>query len=126
MIRILTDPITQDELAALCAAHFKTFVKFVADIEKNLLAAGGELHSDAEALLIGGGSMQSDLWGGNFYPWKDAPERLEFTSFINIRPRDGNPGMEVKDAKVRGRMRVLCETLLLGASESLSIPEPSE
>ena len=31
-------------------------------------AVGGELHADAEALLLEQGSQQKDLWGANYYP----------------------------------------------------------
>jgi len=40
----------------------------VADIRPAEMAVGGELHSDAEQLLLERGSKQSDLWGGNFSP----------------------------------------------------------
>jgi hypothetical protein len=125
MIQIVTRKITQEELTAFCKAFFKTFVKFVADVHKNILGVGGELHTDAEALLIENGSRRSDCWGGNFFPWKAGLERFEFTSFINIRPRDNNAGMEVMDEKIRAQIRVLCEKMLLGASETMSIQEPS-
>jgi len=124
MIGIIRNKITQEELYQYCEAHFKTFVKFVADIEKEILAAGGELHADAEALLIKSGSGQSDLWGGNFYPWKHPNERLEYTSFINIRSRDNNTSMEVMDSEIRRKIEILAANLLLNANESMRMPEP--
>lgn len=126
MIQIISQKISQQELYQFCMAYFKTFVKFVADIRLNVLAAGGELHTDAETLLLQNGSRQSDLWGGNFFPWKDVPGRLEYTSFINIRPRDNNTNMEVMDTAVRSHIRALCEQLLLSDSETMSTAEPSE
>jgi hypothetical protein len=125
MIQIVTRKLKQEELTAFCKAFFKTFVKFVADVNRNILAVGGELHTDGEALLLEDGTRHSDCWGGNFFPWKTGSERLEFTSFINIRPRDNNAGMEVMDEKIRVQIRVLCEKLLLDASETMSIQEPS-
>jgi hypothetical protein len=123
-VRIITRKITQKELGAFCEVFFKTFVKFVADVNKNILAVGGELHTDAEMLLLENDSMQSDLWGGNFFPWKTVPDRLEFTSFINIRPRDNNADMAVLDEKLRERIRVLCGELLLSDDETMAVPEP--
>ena len=94
-------------------------VKFVADISRQVLAVGGELHADAEADLLALGSRQSDLWGGNFYPWKAGEERIEFTSFINIRPADENPGMQVLDPAIRQKMILMVENLLLAPAESM-------
>lgn len=120
MIRIVTEKISPRELEELCAAHYETMVKFVADIEKEILAAGGELHADAEALLLAQGSRQSDLWGGNFYPWKAPDQRVEFTSFVNIRPADENASMEVTSPVIRGKIVGLVEKLLLAPGEEIS------
>ena len=124
MVKIVRQKLNQDDLVSCCAAHFKTFIKFVADINNNVLAIGGELHADAEAYLIESGSRQSDIWGGNFYPWKPSAERLEFTSFINIRPRNSNTSMEVMDSEIRQKMQVLTENLLLNENETMHVPEP--
>ena len=43
-------------------------VKAVVDVERRILALGGELHSDEEAVLLDDGSSQSHLWGINLYP----------------------------------------------------------
>jgi hypothetical protein len=93
-------------------------VKFVADVERRLLAVGGELHADAEALLIENGSAQSSLWGGNYYPGRGAGECIEYRSLINIRPSQGNRGLSVEDAGLRARMRELVFELL-GRGEAL-------
>ncbi|MBN2105293.1 hypothetical protein JW835_14745 [bacterium] len=124
MIGIIRKKITQEELYQYCEAHFKTFVKFVADIEKEILAAGGELHADTEKELLESGSKQSNLWGGNFYPWKHPNERLEYTSFINIRSRDNNTSMEVMDSEIRRKMQILAANLLLNEDETMHMPEP--
>lgn len=119
MIKIITSRIDSQELAELCRAHFKTMVKFVVDIERGEMALGGELHADAEALLLTQGSRQSDVWGGNFYPWNMPEERIEFTSFINIRPADDNASMEILDEGARRRVIRLVEELLLSPEENI-------
>lgn len=119
MIKIITSRIDSQELAELCRAHFKTMVKFVVDIERGEMALGGELHADAEALLLAQGSRQSDLWGGNFYPWNAPEERVEFTSFINIRPADDNASMEILDEGARRRVIRLVQELLLSPEENI-------
>ena len=89
-IQIISEKIDQEVLVKLANAWFKSFVKFVADIKTGQLAIGGELHSDAELLLLENGSEQPNLWGGNFSPNKFSEQRIDFTSLINIRPKDNN------------------------------------
>jgi hypothetical protein len=121
MIKLFSTRISQPDLAELCRAHFETMVKFVVDISKECMAAGGEMQADAEALLLEGGSLQENLWGGNFYPWNSAQERIEYTSFINIRPADNNTAMEIMDKEIRRQVEILVEKLLLSAGESVEI-----
>jgi len=45
-------------------------VKFVVDIDLIKLAVGGEMHADAELVLLEEGSSQESLWGANIYPEK--------------------------------------------------------
>ena len=118
MIKILTKRILHDELIQLCDESFVTFVKIVVDVDKNILAIDGELHADAEAILINQGSKQSNIWGANYYPYKEEVERLEYTALINIRPRDDNPDMEILSEEVRKTIRSLCHRYLLQESES--------
>lgn len=104
-IVILTDPISPDVLRALVDRFFEDMVKFVVDVERGVVAVGGELHSDAEALLLEDGSRQRDLWGANYYPGRGSGECIEFTSLINIRPAEGNRSMELEDERLRARVR---------------------
>ncbi len=119
MIKVIREKISAAELAALCLAHFETMVKFVIDIGTGTMAVGGEMHADAEALLLQQGSRQGDLWGGNFYPWNAPETRVEFTSFINIRPSDDNAAMEVLDPGMRVKIVALAERFLLGSNEEM-------
>lgn len=94
-------------------------VKFVADIDRKVVALGGDMHADAEALLLEQGSNQSDLWGGNLYPWNPPENRIEYTSFINIRPMDENMSMDVQNQEFRKKIQDLIETLILPPDETL-------
>lgn len=120
MIRILSERIEPDELKRLCDEYFISFVKFVADVKKGIIAVGGELHSDAESELISQGSNQRDIWGANFYPYKPPEKRIEYTALINIRPRDDNPSMEIKDRQVRIEIKKLAEKLILSYDDSVA------
>jgi hypothetical protein len=104
-IIILEEPIDREELARLVAAHFSDMVKYVADVERGIAAVGGELHADAQALLLERGSRQEDLWGANYYPARGPDDCIEYTSLINIRPAQGNRGMVVEDPGLRQRIR---------------------
>jgi len=87
-------------------------VKYVADLELGVIAVGGELHADAEALLLERGSRQRNLWGANYLPGRGEAECIEYTSLINIRPSQDNRSMEVEDPLLRDRIRELTFRLI--------------
>ena len=117
-ILVLETPIAASDLKRLVETGFVDMVKFVADIERGVIAIGGQLHADAEEVLLETGSRQADLWGANYYPERAADERVEYTSLINIRPASGNPGMEIQDEAVRERVRDLARRLIGEGTES--------
>lgn len=117
-IVLLTEPIGADPLRTLVARFFGDMVKFVADVERSVIAVGGELHADAEAVLLGNGSRQQDLWGANYYPGQGPDDSLEYTALINIRPSRGNRTMEIEDPVARERVRDLAFRLI-GRGEPL-------
>ncbi len=90
------------------------------DIQNGQMAIGGELHSDAELLLLENGSNQSDLWGGNYFLKKPIDEQIEFTSLINIRPRNDNFSMEIESTKIREKVITLVENLLMSPDDNLA------
>lgn len=97
---------------------FGDMIKYVVDVERGVIAIGGELHADAEQVLLEQGSRPADLWGANYYPGRGREGCVEFTSLINIRPARGNRSMEVEDPAVRERIRALT-LALVGAGEPL-------
>ena len=105
-------------LGRLTRLFFEDMVKYVVDVERRLAAVGGELHADAEQLLLAAGSRQFDLWGANYYPGKGREECIEYTSLINIRPAQGNRSMEIADPTLQQRVRDLTFELL-GEGEAL-------
>ena len=117
-ILVLTEPIAADDLKALVARFFEDMVKYVGDVERGVAAVGGELHADAEALLLEHGSRQEHVWGANYYPGRGPEGCIEFTSLINIRPSAGNPSMVIQDAGVQARVREITFRLL-GRGEPL-------
>ena len=118
-ILLLEERIEPAELARLVALFFEDMVKFVVDVRRGIAAVGGELHADAEAVLLEAGSEQQDLWGANYYPGRGEEGCIEYTALINIRPAQGNRSMEVEEAPVRDRIRELTYSLI-GRGEPLS------
>ena len=111
-IRIIRKRMTQQELLQMAEEGFGDMVKGVVDVKQKIVALGGELHADAEALLLEEDSEQSDLWGFNIYPSKPKNERIEFSSFINIRPSQGNRSMEIKDEALKEQITKIIDGLI--------------
>jgi hypothetical protein len=116
-VLVLDQRIAPDELRRL-VARFEDMVKYVVDVSQGRIAIGGEMHSDAEQVLLESGSRQSDLWGANYYPGRGPEDCIEYTSLINIRPAAGNRGMELLDEGLRGKVRSLT-IRLIGEGEPL-------
>jgi len=118
-IVIVERRIEPSELARLVGLFFGDMVKYVVDIERRIAAVGGQLHADAEQLLLAAGSRQADLWGANYYPGRAPDECIEYTALINIRPAHGNRSMLIGDESIRGRVRELTFALI-GSGEGLT------
>ena len=102
-----------EKLRELAQATFGDMVKVVVDVERRVMAAGGRMHYDSEQVLLEDGSKQSNLWGANIYPDRAKDEYIEYTSLINIRPRDNNRGMEVSDQTMRDRIKKVIDSLIV-------------
>jgi hypothetical protein len=100
-IRVVRDTMSRDELTEIAKQQFGDMVKAVVDVEQGIMAIGGELHSDEEAMLIDQGSAQRHLWGINLYPDKPLNEWIEFDSMINVRPSGGNRSRYVESQEAR-------------------------
>ena len=110
-IQVVSTSITRKDLEKLAEAQFGDMVKAVVDVTRGIMAVGGELHSDEEALLLDHGSKQQDLWGVNLYP-SEHGNWIEFDSMINVRPAQGNRTRGVEDAGIQLRIRQIVETLV--------------
>lgn len=111
-IIIISTPISVQRLMEMADASFGDMVKAVVDITRKLVALGGGLQSDEEAMLMTQGSDQHDLWGINIYPERPRPEWIEFDSMINIRPRMNNRSRGVEDANIRQLIVEIVDSLI--------------
>jgi len=89
--------------------ELQTYIKLAVDIERSVLAGGGEYHADCEEVLLEDGSRQENVWGADWYPDSKA---LEFGALINIRPHQGNRGMEIESLELRKEIETIVRQLL--------------
>jgi hypothetical protein len=89
--------------------ELETYIKLAIDVERGILAGGGEYHADCEEALLEDGSQQEDIWGADWYP---ESKKVGFIALINIRPRQGNRGMEIEDSNLRAKIEAIVRRLL--------------
>src|SRR3989344_6767093 len=111
-MRIINAPISVGELKKIAQELFGDMAKAVVDIEKKIMAVGGELHADEEALLLDKGSKQNDLWGINIYPDQPRESWIEFDSMINIRPSQNNRTRRIESPLLRERIVAVVNDLI--------------
>lgn len=85
MVHLLEQRPSHEQLLEMLQ-EYDNMTKIVVDLRRRVLAGGGEMHCDCEAVLLEGGSEQEDLWGANWFP---PQQRIAFESLINIRPGPG-------------------------------------
>ncbi len=113
-VQIVRASITRAELRSIAESQFGDIVKAVVDIRREIMAIGGELHSDEEAALLEDGSSQGDLWDVNLYPGESGESWIEFDSVMNIRPSQGNFSRGVEDPEKRAAILRVVSRLVEG------------
>lgn len=98
-----------DETIKKVAEDLNGYIKFVVDVERAVLAAGGMRHFEGEKTLLKDGSKQEDLWGGGL---DLAIGGVDFDSIINIRPHQDNPSREVLSPELRKKITEIVRRLL--------------
>jgi len=104
-IKVVHTSITLNELKKIGEVFYDGMIKGVVDVKKEAVAFGGEYHMDANLFLLNEGSIQNDVWGFNIYFDKPKNSWIEYVSLINVRPALGSYDMEIKDNKLRERMK---------------------
>ena len=112
-LRVIHEAIHRSDIAELAKQQFGDMVKAVVDVRRGIMAIGGELHSDEEALLLDEGSRQADLWGINLYPDQAGDDWIEHDSMINVRPTQGNRSRSVEDPSLRSRIHAIVVSLVV-------------
>ena len=110
-IHFLTSRVTAQQLTEMLE-ELENYVKLAVDIEQNVVAGGGELHADCEAVLLENGSKQENIWGAD---WDPIIPEVRYESFINIRPQQNNPSMLILDPDIRSRVEKIVRGVFEGA-----------
>ena len=109
MILIIREPASSEQMAQMPQTYYGLMVKLAVDTRREILAGGGELHADCEQALLEDGSRQEDVWGAD---WYTETQEVGFESLINIRPRQNNRSMEIKDIILRREIETIVRHLL--------------
>lgn len=84
------------------------YIKWVVDVQQEILTAGGLRHFEGEQLLISQGSKQQNLWGGGLELETD---EIDFDSMINIR-QPINPSRTVLSKELRKKLQEIVRKLI--------------
>ena len=109
MILIIRQPATSEQITQMSEAFGESLLKLAVDVEREILAGGGELYADCEAALLEDGSQQQYVWGVDWYP---LDREVGFESLINIRPGQQNFSLELQDLGLRNKIETIVRRLL--------------
>jgi hypothetical protein len=100
---IILSSVATDEDIQKAKEEYKTYIKVTMDIEKEIVAIGGEYHFDAEQELIKLGCKQESIWGGGI---DLVAKRIDYNAMINIRAGI-NYSTEICDEEVKQKFAAL-------------------
>lgn len=110
MVHLLRSRATKQQLDEMLE-KLGVYVKLAVDIRRGILAGGGVLHADCEAVLLEDGSKQEDIWGADWIP---STQQIRYEALINIRPSQNNPSMKIIDLSICDRIAETVQHLLGG------------
>ena len=110
MIHLLRQKATRQQVDEMLQ-ELGSFIKLAVDIQRNILAGGGQMHADCESVLLQDGSQQSEIWGADWIP---SIQKVEFDALINIRPNQQNYAMTIQDSNIKQRVETITRQILEG------------
>lgn len=112
-MQIVKQPISRAEIKKIEEETLGDFVKAVVDVEKGIMALGGEFHADEEALLMEKeGSKREHTWGINLRVDESKEQWIEFDSMVNLKPGFGNRTRGVEDEAIREKIKKIVYSLI--------------
>ncbi|MCX7840527.1 MAG: DUF5674 family protein [Anaerolineae bacterium] len=109
-IHLLRERATPEQIAEMLE-ELGTYIKLAVDVERGIVAGGGEWHADCEQVLLENGSRQEDIWGADWYPEE---KLVRFEALINIRPRQNNRTMTIQDPALCARIEEIVRSIFEG------------
>ncbi|MBN1890984.1 MAG: hypothetical protein JW850_23510 [Thermoflexales bacterium] len=109
-VHIIREPATAGQIDDMLQ-ELDSYIKLAVDVERGILAGGGEYHADCEQALLDDGSRQESIWGADWYP---VSRTIQFGALINIRPRQGNFQMDIGDPTLCEQIEAIVRRLLEG------------
>ena len=79
------------------------------DVEKEILAIGGEYHIDCEDVLVKSGSKQANLYGGGY---RVSTKEVEYMAMSNFKPALNKTTFEIMDKNIRIKLEGLTKKYL--------------
>jgi len=108
MVIVLSRKATPEEFQQ-AREVYSDYIKTVIDIEKNILAVGGEFHIDCEEILIERGSKLENLYGGGY---RVSTKEVEYMAMSNFKPALNKLTYEIMDPLIREKLRRLTKEYL--------------
>ena len=108
MIIVLDRKITSEEFDK-AREVYDDYIKTVIDIEKDILAVGGECHIDCEEKLLEIGSKQENLYGGGY---RVSSREVEYMALSNYKPNLERVTYEIADKDIREKLYKLTKEYL--------------
>jgi len=119
-ITVVKNKLPINEIKKLAENSYGTIIKVAVDVEKGILAAGGEWHSEEQSILVERERSNAiDVWGANFHLFESGGRRIEYGSLINLKPEIGHKSMEIGDSEIRNKVKTIIEKLLLKSDETI-------
>ena len=112
-IKIVKNEISLEEVKKMADDQYGNMVKAVVDVEKEIMAIGGELHADANELLFEKEKSDSkNVWGINIYPGESKDKWIVFDSLINIKPLLGNRSLIIENEEIKNKIKEIVNRLI--------------
>lgn len=110
MIVVVVNNLTKTDLLK-AREDYREYIKITVDLQKKIVAIGGEYHADAEAKLTEEyQSKSSDIWGGGY---NITLRKYETNAMINIKPAV-NDSPDILDPVIREKFLNLVKEKLAG------------
>ena len=108
MVILLNRKITPEEFEQ-AREIYPDYIKIVVDIEKNIMAVGGEFHIDCEEVLLEQRSKSENLYGGGY---RVNTKEIEYMAMSNYKPILNKLTYEIADPIIRDKIYKLTKEFL--------------